>query len=73
MTENRITTEISVSPFVYAPVNIGDEIGKLTYYYDGRYIDSLPMKAMKTVEYKENTEKNKEKSVWEKIKAFLFN
>lgn len=73
MTENRITTEILIPPFVYAPVNIGDEIGQLLYYYDGRLIDVLPIKAMKTVEYKKNTDNKNDKSIWEKIKDFLFN
>ena len=48
MTENRITTEVFLPPFTYAPVNIGDTLGELKYYYDGRYVDSIPVKAMKT-------------------------
>ena len=45
MTENRITTEVFLPPFTYAPVNIGDTLGELKYYYDGRYVDSIPVKA----------------------------
>ncbi len=73
MAENRITTELFLSPFVYAPVNVGDTLGELKYYYDGRYIDSLPVKAMKTVGYFEENEKKSEKTILEKIKDFLFN
>ncbi|MGN1086367.1 MAG: D-alanyl-D-alanine carboxypeptidase family protein [Porcipelethomonas sp.] len=73
MAENRITTELSLSPFVYAPVNVGDTLGELKYYYDGRYIDSLPVKAMKTVGYYEENEKKSEKTILEKIMDFLFN
>lgn len=73
MAENRITTELFLSPFVYAPVNVGDTLGELKYYYDGRYIDSLPVKAMKTVGYYEENEKKSVKTILEKIKDFLFN
>lgn len=73
MAENRITTELFLSPFVYAPVTVGDTLGELKYYYDGRYIDSLPVKAMKTVGYYEENEKKSEKTILEKIKDFLFN
>lgn len=73
MTENRITTELFLSPFAYAPVNVGDTLGELKYYYDGRYIDSLPIKAMKTVDYYVENEKKSEKNLIEKIKNFLFN
>lgn len=73
MTENRITTELFLSPFSYAPVNVGDTLGELKYYYDGRYIDSLPIKAMKTVDYYVENEKKSEKNLIEKIKNFLFN
>lgn len=73
MTENRITTEISLSPFVYAPVKIGDTLGELKYYYDGRYIGSLPVNAMKTVDYYENTKKKSKKTIIEKVRDFLFN
>ncbi|MGN0621809.1 MAG: D-alanyl-D-alanine carboxypeptidase family protein [Porcipelethomonas sp.] len=71
MTENRITSELFMPPFVYAPVKAGDTVGELRYYYDGRLIDSLPVKAMKNSEYREKEEK--EKGTIEKIKDFLFN
>lgn len=73
MSENRITSELFIPPFVYAPVKADDTIGELKYYYDGRYIDSLPVKAMKTVEYYEDDKNNKDKSFFQKIKDFLFN
>lgn len=73
MTENRITSEIFIPPFIYAPVNIGDEVGELRYFYDGRLIGSLPVKAMKTVEYDSGEQHKKNTSVFQKIKDFLFN
>ncbi|MCM1227832.1 MAG: D-alanyl-D-alanine carboxypeptidase [Clostridium sp.] len=57
MTENRITTELFLPPFVFAPINMGDTLGELKYYYDGRYMGSLPVKAMKTVPYDNGSEK----------------
>ncbi|MDE5917647.1 MAG: D-alanyl-D-alanine carboxypeptidase, partial [Oscillospiraceae bacterium] len=71
MTENRITSELFMPPFVYAPLNAGDEVGELRFYYDGRLIDSLPIKAMKNCNYIQ-TDKQK-KGIKEKIKEFLFN
>lgn len=73
MTENRIKTELILSPFVYAPINADDEVGELKFYYDNRYIESIPVKAMKTVEYRDNTDKDTKKSFIDKLKDFLFN
>lgn len=73
MTENRITTEIFLPPFTYAPVNIGDTLGELKYYYDGRYVDSIPVKAMKTIEIEKVKNKKENKSIIDKIKGFIFN
>ena len=71
MTENRITSELFMPPFVYAPLNAGDEVGELKFYYDGRLIDSLPVKAMKNCNYIQTDKKKK--GIKEKIKEFLFN
>ncbi len=73
MTENRITSTLFISPFKYAPVKTGDTIGELKYFYDGRYIDSLPVNAMKNVDYYEQNKNQDEKSLIQKIKDFLFN
>ncbi len=71
MTENRITSELYMPPFVYAPLNAGDEVGELRFYYDGRLIDALPVKAMKNCDYIQTDKKKK--GIKEKIKEFLFN
>ncbi len=68
---NKISSEIIISPFAYANVKYGDKVGEMRWYYDGRYIGSIDIKAMKNAEYK--TIKPKEKSNIEKIKDFLFN
>lgn len=72
-TENRITSELVVMPFVYAPVNIGDTLGEIKYYYDQRYIGSIPVKAMKPAAYIEDNGSAKPKSIIERLKDFLFN
>ncbi len=71
-TENRITSELNIMPFIYAPVSIGDEIGELKYYYDERYIGSIPVKALKPADYSD-IDSDKQKSILERLKAFLFN
>ena len=71
-TANRISSSIILPPFVYSGIKTGDKIGEIKYYYDGRYIDSISLNAMKNTEYKE-TEKKTDKNFFEKIKKFLFN
>lgn len=71
-TANKISSEIILPPFVYSNKKLGDKIGEIRYFYDGRYIDSIPLKAMKNIEYKE-TEKKTDKSFVDKIKKILFN
>lgn len=68
---NKISSELVIMPFAYANVKLGDKVGEQRWYYDGRLIDSVPVKAMKNTEYKHSEEN--EKSFIEKIKDFLFN
>ena len=68
---NKISSEMIIPPFAYANVKYGDKVGEMRWYYDGRYIGSIDIKAMKNAEYK--TIKSKEKSCIEKVKDFLFN
>lgn len=69
--ENKISSEIILPPFVYANITIGDKIGEIKYYYDGIYIDSIPLLAMKNAEYKQSVKKE-DKNFLEKLKCFLF-
>jgi D-alanyl-D-alanine carboxypeptidase/D-alanyl-D-alanine carboxypeptidase (penicillin-binding protein 5/6) len=71
MTENRISSELFMPPFVYAPLSVGDTVGELKFYYDGRIIGSLPVKAMKKCDFV--TANKQSTGVWDKIKGFLFN
>ena len=69
-TANRISSSIILPPFVYSDIKTGDKIGEIKYYYDGRYIDSISLNAMKNTEYKE-TEKKTDKNFFEKIFRLL--
>ncbi|MGN1481530.1 D-alanyl-D-alanine carboxypeptidase family protein [Porcipelethomonas sp.] len=71
-TENRISSKIVLPPFIYAGVKTGDKVGEIQYFYDGRYIDSIPLKAMKNAEYKMTEKKDSSKSFLNKVKTFLF-
>lgn len=70
-TENKISSEIILPPFVYSNIQLGDKIGEIKYYYKDMYISSIPLKAMKNTEYKKSLKKT-DKSFFEKIKNFLF-
>jgi D-alanyl-D-alanine carboxypeptidase/D-alanyl-D-alanine carboxypeptidase (penicillin-binding protein 5/6) len=69
---NRISSDIILPPFVYTNVKLGDKIGEIRYYYDERYMGSIPLNAMKNTEYKK-TEITNDKNIFDKIKDFLFN
>lgn len=47
--EERIKTEISVFPFVFAPVEKGEVLGKAIFYLDGEKIAETPLAAEKSV------------------------
>ena len=58
-------------PFAYTNIKLDDKVGEMRWYYDGRYIGSLDITAMKNARF-ESVEKS-EKNILEKIKDFLFN
>lgn len=68
---NKIYSEIIIMPFAYANIKLGDSVGEQRWYYDGRLIGSIPIKAMKNAEYKQA--EIQEKNIIDKIKGFLFN
>ncbi len=53
---NKISSEIILPPFVYSNIKIDEKVGEIRWYYDGRFIESVDIKAMKNAEY-EKTEK----------------
>lgn len=40
-----VSYHVKMSPFAYAPVETGDEMGTLEYYYEGRRIAAVPLYA----------------------------
>lgn len=42
-----VTVRIFLPPFLYAPVEAGEEIGSLSYYYEGRWVADVPLYAGK--------------------------
>ncbi|MCH5316904.1 MAG: D-alanyl-D-alanine carboxypeptidase [Eubacterium sp.] len=46
-----VTVEYYYFPFVYAPVNKGDEIGKAVIKYKEKEMNSVPIKAEESIEY----------------------
>ena len=68
---NKISSEIIMPPFVYTNVKLDDKVGEMRWYYDGRYIGSLDITAMKNAYFK--SEEKSEKNILDKIKDFLFN
>lgn len=45
---SAVTTRVCLPPFVYAPVNKGDPVGTLCYFYEGRAMAELPLYAADT-------------------------
>lgn len=65
-----IECKVIAPPFVYAPVNEGDVIGRVRIYADGRMIGEFELKAAESAEYAE-LPVEKEKSIWERIVEFF--
>lgn len=68
---NKISSEIIMPPFMYAGVKTDEKVGEMRWYYDGRYIGSLDITAMKNAEVMQT--QKKEKTFLDKIKEFIFN
>lgn len=41
----KVTQKVFIAQFVYAPVTVGAEVGRVEYYYDGRMLESVPITA----------------------------
>jgi hypothetical protein len=69
---DKITTKAILPPFVYAPVTIGDEVGRLEFYYEDKYIDSIPLYMLESTElYEPKQNENKLEKIISKIKRAL--
>lgn len=59
---------VLTSPFIYAPIQQGDELAELSVRYDGREIRRIPLYSEENVEYMKADPKKK-KSLIDKIKG----
>ncbi|MDE5937078.1 MAG: D-alanyl-D-alanine carboxypeptidase, partial [Ruminococcus sp.] len=62
---------VNAPPFVYAPINKGDEIASLSIYYNNREIRKIPLYANENAEYKQKPEPEKKKGFISKIKELF--
>ena len=70
--KDEITTKILLPRFSYAPLNAGDEIGKVEYYYKDILITSAPIVCAGSCEALPPPVPEK-KSFWQKIWDFIVN
>ncbi|MGN0613804.1 MAG: D-alanyl-D-alanine carboxypeptidase family protein [Porcipelethomonas sp.] len=66
-----ISSEIILPAFAYAGIKQGETVGELVWYYDGRSVGSVPLKAAENAEY--DSGQAEDKTFFEKIKKFIFN
>lgn len=65
----EIVGKCVVDPFVYAPVKLGDKVGRIEYYCNGMLIDVIDLKALESCDMEEIP--LKEKSIFDKIMDFI--
>ena len=66
--EGKVTRSVELEKFIYAPIEMGQVVGKVTYTIDGEIVATNDLVANETVEYKEI-----ERSFLENIFEFLKN
>ncbi len=62
---------VNSPPFVYAPINKGDEVASLSICYNNREIRKIPLYAAENAEYKQKPEPEKKKGFIGKIKELF--
>jgi D-alanyl-D-alanine carboxypeptidase/D-alanyl-D-alanine carboxypeptidase (penicillin-binding protein 5/6) len=53
ISKNGISAEYEFLPFIYAPVKIGQTVGKVNYYYDNKIINSIDIITINSTDKKE--------------------
>lgn len=66
----NITKTVEMKQFEYAPIKVGDILGYLCYYNDGKLIQKVPMLATENVDQLE-IKKSKVTTLFDKIKIFF--
>lgn len=64
----KITSRVTVAPFLYAPIKAGDTAGEVIYYLDGAEILRLPITASEDVNL---IESEKSPGLFDRIKALF--
>ncbi len=62
--EKRLTRKVCIPRFIPAPVNSGDKLGEVKYYYDGRLIGKASIFAVESVS---PAEPGQSRSEWKKL------
>lgn len=68
---DRVTAEVYLKPFVYAPVNAGDKIGEIVYRYNGIEIARKDITSAGNVVYVKTVKKSVTERIWQKTKKLL--
>ena len=63
---DRVTQTVIVPPFVYAPLRLGQRVGKIRYHLDGKIIAEADLLSAQDIEYN-----SRRRSLWEYIKDLL--
>lgn len=69
--ENDFEYIVNAPPFIYAPVNEGDEIASLSIYCNNREIRRIPLYADENAVYKQKPEPEEKKSFINKIRELF--
>lgn len=67
----RVTSRVLIPPFAFAPVNIGDPIGKVCYCLDGSVILQVPLVAVESSAYIQETKADPRPTFWKTIYLLL--
>ncbi len=71
--KSKVIQKVCSEHFLYAPVNTGDKVGEVSYYFNGECIGTNDIVAATSVCVKNTDIKQKNKGFLERIKERLFN
>lgn len=66
----EITYEVKAKNLLFAPVEEGEKVGSVDFYYDGKYVCSLDLTAKESVERIANNQSLWQR-IWQNIKEFF--
>lgn len=71
--KNKVTQKISLERFLYAPVNKGDKVGEVKFYFNGECIGTSDIVAETAASVQNSDTKQEKKGFLERVKERLFN